>query len=230
MSIGLRKKLYLRAAPIVIALIAALALGAGSAYADPHNKNKPPKYGPKHGKVVVVHRKPNYGRAVVALPPKHHVVHVHGDEYYYHGGDFYRRGPSGFITVRAPIGAVVINLPLGFRTFFVAGTPYYYYGDVYYRKGPSGYVVVAPPPNIEIIEQSDAVPATPGMKIAVTAQLLNVRSGPSLGYDVVSQIRQGSVLEVLAQEGNWLYVKTGSGYYGWVMANYTVPISQPASG
>ena len=68
------------------------------------------------------------------------------------------------------------------------------------------------------------------MRIAVTAPLLNVRSGPSQGYDVVQQVNQGSVLEVVSQQGNWFYIKTPSGYFGWVMANYTTPVAPPAAG
>ena len=157
MSMRWRKKLSALALPVVIGLSAALALGGGNAYADPHRKDsnyknsnykksnyqRPPQY---HGKTVVVHRPPHYGRTVVNLPPRYHTVRWHGTDYYYHGGGFYQRGPSGFITVSAPIGAIVVDLPIGFGTVFLGGASYYYYDNVYYRKVPTGYAVIAPLP------------------------------------------------------------------------------------
>lgn len=254
MSIGLRKKWSKRALPLVIALSALLSFGAGNVYADPHGKpdkyekqdkygkqdkydkqykyGKPPKYDKsyQHGKVVVVHRPPNYGRTVVSLPPKHHVVHYHGMDYYYHGGSFYKRGPAGYIVTPAPVGAIIVNLPIGFGAIFLGGARYYYYDNVYYQKVPTGYAVVAPPQNVEVIEQPAPIPAQGISRVAVTAQLLNVRSGPSMGYDVAQQVRQGTILDILGQQGNWFYVRTPSGYVGWVMTDFTAPVAPPAAG
>jgi hypothetical protein len=86
-----------------------------------------------------------YGRAARRLPPGHRMIRARGHQYFYHHGNFYRRGPSGYWAVRGPIGAIVVGLPIGFSTVFFGGLPYYYYGGVYYRQVPSGYMVVEPP-------------------------------------------------------------------------------------
>lgn len=60
--------------------------------------------------------------------------------------------------------------------------------------------------------------ATPLLTGAVTGEGLNVRSGPGQGYALVSTLKQGDVVEVLARETTygWVNVKTTAGEIGWV--------------
>ena len=63
----------------------------------------------------------------------------------------------------------------------------------------------------------------------VTAPLLNVRSGPSMGSPPVQQIPSGAVLSVEGSTPGWYYVRTPDNLYGWVMVQYTAP-AYPSAG
>jgi hypothetical protein len=170
---------------------------------------------------------------VPRLPLGHRPVWVGGHEYFHHNGIFYRRGPSGYLIVRPPFGAVVLSLPLGFAALVLAGVTYYLFEGIYYQRVPSGYVVVEPPVGAVATPLTPVVPANPaaGNKVVVTAPLLNVRSGPGSDFPVIAQVRQGDPLVVYGYAPNWLYVQLpGGGEYGWVMVIHTAPISPPASG
>jgi uncharacterized protein YgiM (DUF1202 family) len=99
---------------------------------------------------------------------------------------------------------------------------------VIYTTAPPVYT--APPPVIIQQEQVTvrrqyAPPAVQSelilRRVETTAQLLNVRSGPGVGEMVTSQVQRGDILDVLGAAPDWLYVRTESGFYGWVMAQYT---------
>lgn len=60
--------------------------------------------------------------------------------------------------------------------------------------------------------------AFPGIK--VTARLLNVRSGPSLDDDVITQISKGSIFVVTGLEGDWIKISLGSEDEGYVHGDY----------
>ncbi len=88
----------------------------------------------------------NVGLSVGVPLPHGYVDVVVGREHYYaHRGVFYRRGPHGFVVVRAPRGAVIRALPPHCMVVRVNSVVYYRYGDVYYQAVPQGYVVVDPP-------------------------------------------------------------------------------------
>ncbi len=55
----------------------------------------------------------------------------------------------------------------------------------------------------------------------VTVDVLNVRSGPGLNYDVVTQVQQGDRLTLLRNLGSWLQIRTPDGTVGYVMGTYT---------
>lgn len=167
------------------------------------------------------------------LPLGHRSVWVGGHEYYHHNGIFYRRGPSGYVIVQPPFGAVVLSLPLGFAALVLAGITYYMFDGIYYQRVPSGYMVVEPPVGAVATPVTPVVPANPtaGDKVVVTAPLLNVRSGPGSNFPVISQVHQGDPLVVYGVAPDWLYVQLpGGGEYGWVMGIHTAPASPPASG
>lgn len=61
-------------------------------------------------------------------------------------------------------------------------------------------------------------------------QQLRLRSGPSLAYQTLRIVEEGSVLKVLegpeaAAGFNWWKVQTDDGVAGWVAANWLVPVA-----
>lgn len=167
------------------------------------------------------------------MPPGHRTVHVGKFRYFVHRGAFYVKKPAGFVAVRAPLGAVVVDLPIGVMALLIGGITYYVYNDIYYRRVPEGYVVVEQPPEAVLVkEASPVVPSqqTAGETVAVTATLLNVRSGPGLNFPVVRQIRRHDALAVHGYAPDWLYVKMPDGSFGWVMLKFTTSHESNAAG
>lgn len=114
-----------------------------------------------------------------------------------------------------------MTLPLGCAGLSIGGSLYYYYDSIYYQPVPSGYVVVAPP--VASVPQivSEGAEYT---QVSVTANLLNVRSGPGAGNAVVRQVQRGEILDVAGESGGWLYVELSDGEKGWIDAQYTAPM------
>ncbi|MCF2945718.1 N-acetylmuramoyl-L-alanine amidase [Paenibacillus tarimensis] len=54
----------------------------------------------------------------------------------------------------------------------------------------------------------------------VTANTLRVRSGPGLGYRVVTGVKKGDLLIVLESRDGWLKIRTGADEEGWVAADF----------
>jgi len=65
----------------------------------------------------------------------------------------------------------------------------------------------------------------------VAADLLNLRSGPGLEYEVVAHLERGDPLEVRARvpAGDWVKVSTAAGMEGWVAVEH-VALSIPLEG
>ena len=55
---------------------------------------------------------------------------------------------------------------------------------------------------------------------------VTLRAEPGLEGEVVSYIKQGVVLDELAESGRWIKVKTPSGKVGWVHKSLLIPVSQ----
>lgn len=53
----------------------------------------------------------------------------------------------------------------------------------------------------------------------VTADGLNVRTGPNTSSSIITVIYQGATVNVLKQSSGWYYIQTGS-TKGWVYAQY----------
>ena len=173
------------------------------------------------------------GTVVRRLPPGHRTVWHGRSRYYYHSGIFYHRGPSGYVSVSAPIGAVVLSIPIGSRVAVVGGFTYYMYGDVYYRRVGTRYVVVEPPAQTVVVKEVSPVRPSEekvGETVSVAVPLLNVRTGPGLNFPVVQEAREGDLFAVHGYAPEWLYVKLSTGEFGWVMLRYTSPPLSPASG
>ena len=183
---------------------------------------QPPRH--KHPRAVLRQPIPTYGRVVRKLPPRHRKVVVNRTRYFFNSGMFYREGPGGYVGVRAPLGAVLVSVPTGSVSFVLGATTYWYYGGVYYRRAPSGYMVVDAPPETVIVQESDdrgdTEPAV-GETVSVTAQSLNVRSGPGINHAVIADLPYGTRLVVRGHAPDWLYVELPFGKFGWIMKKFT---------
>ncbi|CEI73404.1 MULTISPECIES: SH3 domain-containing protein [Romboutsia] len=54
----------------------------------------------------------------------------------------------------------------------------------------------------------------------VTVSTLNIRSGPSTSYSIVTKVHQGDKLEILESSNGWHKVKLSNGKIGWGSGNY----------
>ncbi len=74
----------------------------------------------------------------------------------------------------------------------------------------------APPP------QTTTAPAEQGAlpTVRVTANTLNVRQDPSATSAVVTQVKRGDQLTVLAEQNGWSQVRLASGETGWVSSQH----------
>ncbi len=149
---------------------------------------------------------------------------VGGALYYHNAGAYYRNTSSGYIVVRPPVGAVISVLPSGYQAAVVNGVVYYSYGGSYYQQVSNGYLVVADP-------TAGSYHQLAGVgKVVVTAQRLNVRSGPGQENAVVGKVFSGDILQVIGNAPGWYYVRFADGTSGWVMANFTSSLARHADG
>jgi hypothetical protein len=210
---------------MAVALCAAVLGYAVQGFAQPPRNERT--------RAVVRHPIPQYGSFVGRLPPKHRNLMVNRTKYFFDSGIFYRNAPGGYVIVRAPMGAILASVPVGSVTFALGGIPYWYYGGVYYRRVPSGYIVVDAPPNAVIAQESydrvDIEPAV-GERVSITAQSLNVRSGPGRNHTVIAHLQYGTILVVRGYAPGWLYVELPHGRFGWIMRKFTSFTSPSPSG
>ncbi len=182
---------------------------------------------PPHRKAVAPHRLPQIGHHVKVMPKGFIEISLGLNRIFYHGGAYYRREPRGYRVVTAPVGIVLSVLPPGFQVVAAGSSTYYWYGGVYYRQGPSGYMVMKDP----ICEPLSPVTTAEGDRVRVTANILNVRSGPGLHHSVMTRIHWGTVVVVRGHADGWLYVEVPGGTAGWVMTVHTSPqTASPAMG
>jgi len=96
---------------------------------------------------------------------------------------------------------------------------------------PAQPIVVHPAP---VIVQGAAMTPPPsaaaGDRLSVTAQILNVRSGPGMNFPIIDRVYQGELLSIKGSASQWVYVQLPNGNFGWVMAEFTARASSPASG
>ena len=85
-------------------------------------------------------------------------------------------------------------------------------------------VAVPPIPATPIEPAQPVQPIEPsGATAVVTTGMLNVRSGPSMAYTVVSYLPYGQTVGVLGRAANsaWIKVHTPAGATGWINSEYT---------
>jgi type II secretory pathway component GspD/PulD (secretin) len=77
-------------------------------------------------------------------------------------------------------------------------------------QGPDGEIQGAPEPDLVM-----------NARVNVTAEHVEVRSGPGMQHSVRCQEKEGTVLIILAEADEWLYVRMPTGGAGWVPASAT---------
>lgn len=179
------------------------------------------RYEWRRGHYEVVHPP---AAALRTLPPGHVTTRLGDHRYYEHGGHYYVERSGSFVLVAPPIGVVLTTLPAGAISLRIGGVGYFLAGGVYYRHSPQGYVVVTAPQPVP------GVVTTGVQQVVVQAAILNVRSGPGLEFSVVSRAQQGVALAVFGDAPGWYYVRLPDGMYGWVMAQYTIPVQAVPAG
>lgn len=95
------------------------------------------------------------------------------------------------------------------------------------------YVIsVTPAEYLRYGGSSSAPTATPvassvagsGERVVITANSLNVRSGPGAENAAQFSLPSGTIVEVLARTGDWIQVRDAQGRSGWVAGAYTVAV------
>ena len=96
----------------------------------------------------------------------------------------------------------------------------------------SGTIVT--PKNSDDQDPSE-VPEKPGFiidgdSVIFIADAVNIRSGPSVSYEVIGQAYKGLELAVLAEDQDWIKVRTTDGKTGWVASWLVAYKKEPAGG
>jgi len=167
-------------------------------------------------------QRPEYGQHVKVLPRGFRTIRSHHGDHYYRRGIFYRHYDNFYRVVRPPLGLIIATLPMGYIDVRFGDRVYARYNDVYYAPSPRGYMVVESPPSAPPPPQPDvnAIPANALGVVAVTVEVLNVRSGPGILHSVVDHVSAGDELMVLATAPEWYYVRLSGGGYGWVRTQF----------
>lgn len=86
---------------------------------------------------------------------------------------------------------------------------------------------IAPPQKKTPTPESNSQPKTNEKKtVRVTANSLNVRTGPSVEYELSDSLNLGQTVEVVAEDNDWLQIKRPNGQTGWIASWYTTDASQ----
>lgn len=139
--------------------------------------------------------------------PYHH-RHSHHS---YHSDDSLAYLGIGLLT-GAVVGSILYQPPVQRTVVYSAPPP-----PVIIHRSP---VIVTPQP--EYYPDSEVL-----RQVKPTVRILNLRSGPGLDEEVVGQAAFGEILGVIGAAPEWLYVKTQTGQYGWVMTQYTQALEGP---
>lgn len=62
-------------------------------------------------------------------------------------------------------------------------------------------------------------PADTGFDVEITAEVVNVRSGSALGFDIVTTLRKGTVVRIAEElSDGWGRLASGAGYINLIFA------------
>jgi Bacterial SH3 domain len=140
----------------------------------------------------------------------HH--HPYYRSHSYHSDRIWAGLGIGLLT-GAVIGSVLYQVPEERTIVYNTAPPVIVY--------PDPVVVAQPypptPPQAELILR----------RVKTTAGVLNIRSTPGLEAPIAGQVQQNTILDVLGAAPDWLYIRTETGQYGWVLARYTRQVEEP---
>ncbi|MCR1847738.1 SH3 domain-containing protein [Paeniclostridium sordellii] len=103
---------------------------------------------------------------------------------------------------------------------------------IQFKDGTTGWVCgkyVKPTKDNSIVDKDKLLNnsniETASGSVEVNASELNVRTGPSTHYSIVSQVRNGDILNIVAKDSstNWLKIQFKDGTIGWVCGKYVKP-------
>ena len=76
----------------------------------------------------------------------------------------------------------------------------------------------------EVVEETEVPPTRNPKKGHVTAQLLNVRTDPQKGENIIGQLPKGTSVDIIVEAEGWLFIKgevtKGVSVSGYVMSEY----------
>ncbi len=96
------------------------------------------------------------GAVVASLPFGYQTVNVGGVPYYYADGAYYQQGPSGYVVVNPPSGAMLNGPPPGSIPIVADGQTYYYADGTFYVQQGDGYAIVPTPLGVTVPELPSA--------------------------------------------------------------------------
>ncbi|MCP5099995.1 MAG: SH3 domain-containing protein [Chloroflexi bacterium] len=69
---------------------------------------------------------------------------------------------------------------------------------------------------------------TPQPMVRILYQLVNLRGGPGINYEVVGILREGEIATVMALDplGLWYKVESSEGVQGWLSVNLAIPVDE----
>lgn len=134
-------------AKVSVILLSSLVFLLPQASAEQHKHRGKEHH--KHGSAAHKQKYHKVGYKVTVLPSGHRKVLVRGAPFYFNAGVFYRTSPSGYVVVKAPLGARINALPLGYISFSLGVKRYYHVNGTYYFKENNSYVVVENPKGAE---------------------------------------------------------------------------------
>lgn len=88
-------------------------------------------------------------------------------------------------------------------------------------KSGAGWIYVSNASYVKVcstVSESTESAETPGYKVKVTANVLNVRAGAGTNYKVNTTIRKNEVYTIVEEKNGWGKLKSGA---GWISLNYT---------
>ena len=156
----------------------------------------------------------SYGSVHRGLPLGALALSVAGAAVFFHSGNYYQQTPTGYVTVRAPFGARIRTLPESCLPVYIDGRRYYECEDVYYQPEGDEYIVIERPAG------EYQLVAEVGDEVQISAEVLNVRSGPGVRYETIGMLYRGNIVEVNDVDGDWYSVRFGNDQFGWIMREH----------
>ncbi len=90
--------------------------------------------------------------------------------------------------------------------------------QTYYRHGSGHQAATAQAAAPAAAAQASST----GERVVITANSLNVRSGPNPSANVEYTLVSGNIVDVMAKAGDWMQVRDDQGRVGWVASEHTL--------